>query len=95
MEHLCAPPSRPSAFRSGCALSAAGLICTLWLRQRHMRNIRANSSFSAKRLLFELVTALAPAIALINFLVALLTSGATHKRGMSAARWRQCSDGYG
>ena len=67
---IMVPPSDtpPAHFAEGCCVSLVALAATM-LHRRHMAlSMRANTHFSLKRLLYSSITALAPALGLLNFL---------------------------
>ena len=69
--------SLPDGFSAGCWISAVGLAATLAHHRLLTRRLRARTAFSAKRLLYRLITGLAPALAIIN--VVAVTSPPMHK----------------
>ena len=67
----------PPSYATGCALAALALLVTLLLHHRASRVLHAGTSFSAKRLLYSMISGLAPGIALVNFLA--VTAPMLHK----------------
>jgi len=57
----------PRGYRVGCLLALVGLLTTLVMHRRGVAQLRAND-LSAKRLLYQLIVGLAPAIAVFNYL---------------------------
>ena len=57
----------PQGYRVGCLMAFVGLSTTLVMHKRDLVLLRANA-LSAKRLLYQLIVGLAPAIAVFNFL---------------------------
>jgi len=68
------------SYAAGCLISLAGISLTLMLHHRSNCALRVGTSFSAKRFLYQLITGLAPAIALVNFLAA--TSPPLHRAAL-------------
>ena len=62
-------------------VSSACLLATLLLHRRAVAALRAAAPFSAKRMLYRLITSLAPAIGLVNFLA--VTSPPMHQAARS------------
>ena len=67
----------PDGYAVGCWISAVGLAATLAHHRQLVRGLRARTAFSAKRLLYRLITGLAPALAVVN--VVAVTSPPMHK----------------
>ena len=49
--------SKPAGYSHGCLVAAAGLVFTFELHRRQRYALRSETAFSAKRLLYELITA--------------------------------------
>ena len=67
----------PEGYATGCAVAALALLLTLLLHHRASRVLRAGTSFSAKRLLYSIISSLASGIAMVNFLA--VTAPELHK----------------
>ena len=67
----------PSHFSAGCGISLVGLFATLCYHSHKTRQMRSTTSFSTKRILYRLITSLAPTICMLNFLA--VTSPPMHR----------------
>ena len=67
----------PQHYQLGCAVALCCLIFTLLMHRRAVETLRARTVFSSKRVLYRLITGLAPAIAWVNF--AAVTSPPMHR----------------
>ena len=69
------PP--PEHYQIGLAIATCGLLVTMGLHRHAVRALRARTAFSSKRVLYRLITGLAPAIAWVHFLA--VTSPPMHR----------------
>ena len=60
------PP--PEHYQVGLVIATCGLLITLGMHRRANHALRARTAFSSKRVLYRLITGLAPAIAWVHFL---------------------------
>lgn len=58
----------PEHFHAGCTIASTGLIFTFLHHHLNRRQLRIHTVLSAKRVLYTLITNLAPALGLVNFL---------------------------
>merc|ERR1740117_1914332 len=69
------PP--PEHYQIGLVIATIGLLVTMGLHRHAVRALRARTAFSSKRVLYRLITGLAPAIAWVHFLA--VTSPPMHR----------------